>query len=217
MIEGLGEGGKKMTHYDENQWVDYVRGLADTTNHAELQSHLESGCAECSNTMQLFRRLATVAEHDAQNEVPSHAVRSVKAYFSLQQTERQPALVRLLGLNLAFDSFAEPAPVGTRSLDSASRQLVYYGNDYALTLRMNYDSEVSLGGELLHRDKGPVSNVPALLMSGHTVLGYSLSGDLGDFHLTCDQENPMRLRMLVDDDELIEIDLDWPQDFAQGG
>ena len=133
----------------------------------------------------------------------------------MQRTQSESSLVRFSKLEMAFDSVAEAVPAGARNLDSISRQLVYYGNDYALTLRMDLDTEISLGGELLHRDKGPVSNVPALLMSGHTVLGYSLSGELGDFHMTCGQEDPLRLRMLVNDDELIEIDLEWPEDFVE--
>ena len=52
-------------------------------------------------------------------------------------------------------------------------------------------------------------------MSGDTVLSYSLSGELGDFHMTCGHEDPLRLRMLVNDDELIEIDLEWLRDFVQ--
>jgi hypothetical protein len=201
-----------MRHYEESRWVDYVRGLADANAHQELKSHLEAGCPECSTTMELFRKVAKAAAHEIEHEPPEYAVHSVKAYFALQQTERQPASVRFLGLKLAFDSLAEPVGAGIRSLGGESRQLVYYANDYALTLRMDYDTDLSLGGELLHRDSGPVSNVPALLLSGHTVLGYSLSGELGDFHLTCSREKTMRLRMLVDKDELIEVDLDWPQD-----
>ena len=202
-----------MAHYEEDQWVDYVRGIDSPKVHVEMQSHLESGCSDCTRSMELFKKVVVAAAHDLEHAPPSYAVRSVKAYFSLQQTERKPALVRFLELNLAFDSFSEPLPAGTRGFDSASRQLLYYGNDYALTLRIDYDRDVSLGGELLHRDSGPVENVPTLLLSGHTVLGYSLSGELGDFHLTCGHENPMRLRMLVDKDELIEIDLDWTQEF----
>ncbi len=201
-----------MTHYKEDQWVDYVRGLADSCSRIELQEHLDSGCSECRGTMEHFESVAAVAARDLEHEPPPYAVRSVRAYFLLQQTQRESASVRFLKLSMAFDSLAEPACVGTRSLESTSRQLVYCGNDYVLTLRLDLDPEVSLGGELLHRDKGPVSNVPALLMSGHTVLGYALSGDLGDFHMACGREGPLRLRMLVNDDELIEIDLEWPQD-----
>lgn len=205
-----------MTHYAENQWVDYVRGLDDKNSRFELQEHLDSGCSECRETKERFDSVARLAAREPEQEPPAYAVRSVLAYFSLQQTQSESGWTRLLKLNMAFDSLGEPVHVGTRSLDSASRQLVYYGNDYALTLRMDLDSEVSLGGELLHRDRGPVSNVPALLMSGHTVLGYSLSGELGDFHMNCGQEDPLRLRMLVDNDQLIEIDLDWPTDSVQG-
>jgi hypothetical protein len=156
-----------MRHYEESRWVDYVRGLADANAHQELKSHLEAGCPECSTTMELFRKVAKAAAHEIEHEPPEYAVHSVKAYFALQQTERQPASVRFLGLKLAFDSLAEPVGAGIRSLGGESRQLVYYAN---------------------------------------------LSGELGDFHLTCSREKTMRLRMLVDKDELIEVDLDWPQD-----
>lgn len=201
-----------MAHYEEEQWVDYVRGVIDAADRSEIDEHLDSGCSQCTEASRAFEGLVGFAAREVESKPPAHLLRSIRAYYSLQQVDREPTLAERLKLTLAFDSFAEPARAGTRSIDSACRQMVYYGNDYALTLRMDYESEVSLGGELVHRKSGPVSNVPALLMSGHSVLGYSTSGELGDFRLSCDQDQPMRLRMLVNEAELIEIDLDWSED-----
>ncbi len=52
-----------MTHYDENRWVDYVRGLSDSGAQHELESHLGSGCSECANTAALFGRVAHCSAH----------------------------------------------------------------------------------------------------------------------------------------------------------
>lgn len=198
-----------MKHYEDSEWVDFARGMTRGERRAEMEDHLSSGCSDCARAAASFERIASLARCEAESEPPHWVLRNVYAYFSLQQVGREASLLEKLELHLAFDSLADGAVAGTRSLDSASRQVVYYGHDYALTLRMDYDSEVSLGGELLHRKSGPVPNVPALLMSGHSVLGYSLSGELGDFQMSCEKDQPIRLRMLVNDDELIEIDLDW--------
>ena len=51
-----------MEHYEEDQWVDYVRGLAESSLRRDLRSHLESGCPECSGMVEALRRVATVAD-----------------------------------------------------------------------------------------------------------------------------------------------------------
>ena len=57
-----------MTHYDENQWIDYVRALPDVGASRDLESHLESGCPACRATAMAFNRVATMATRETESD-----------------------------------------------------------------------------------------------------------------------------------------------------
>lgn len=199
-------------HYDASEWSDYVRGVSDGNKQQAMKAHLGSGCAPCSKTAGLLRRVTEVAVSDSRSAPPDYALRSVKAYFGLHSPERVSGL-RRMRVRLAYDSLLEPAPVGTRSLHTTSRQLVCYAKNYALTVRMDHlddknEHEMILAGEVLHQLDGPMPNVPAYLMSGRQVLAQTRSGELGDFHMTCTSATPLRLCLMVDNDQVMEVGLD---------
>jgi hypothetical protein len=76
---------------------------------------------------------------------------------------------------------------------------------------MDYERSVRdmvVVGQLLSRDWGPVADVQAYLLSGGRVLSHSITGRLGEFHMECRPCGPMNLRLVVNDDELIDIELD---------
>ena len=154
--------------------------------------------------------MVALARTDLQQPLPEHAMRSVKALSAIHLPERAPKLVSL-ALQLAFDSFLEPAPAGTRGLELSSRHLVYYAQNYALDLRLEYEAEtdlLQLGGEILDRKFGPVSDVPTFLIADDQVVSRSTSGELGEFNMTCDNEGSIRLCLVMNDDECIDVSLD---------
>ncbi len=63
-----------MTHYENIQLVDYVRGLVDPATAATMRSHLET-CPACDATARRLDMVATVARADAQFEPPAHLLR----------------------------------------------------------------------------------------------------------------------------------------------
>lgn len=198
-----------MKHYDMIQWSDYVRGVGDAELRRAMRDHLATGCPECGRTAQLLRGVVDVARSDRRHGPPESAVRAVRALFALQQPTASHWLSPLR-IRLAFDSLYEPAPAGVRGPETARRQLVYYAQDYALTLSLDYrpgpkGESLELGGEILRRSEGPIPEVPAYLMSGSQLLAHSFSSHLGDFHMECDPAERMRLCLLVDSAELIEI------------
>ncbi len=199
-----------MNHFDIADWTDYARNLIQDELRGDMDEHLASGCARCGRTLKALERVVTLARTDLQQPLPEHAMRSVKALSAIHLPERAPKLVSL-ALQLAFDSFLEPAPAGTRALELNSRHLVYYAQNYALDLRLEYEAGtemLQLGGEILDRKFGPVSNVPAFLISDDQVVSRSTSGDLGEFNMVCDNEGSIRLCLVMNDDECIDVSLD---------
>jgi len=63
-------------------------------------------------------------------------------------------------------------------------------------------------GQLLNRDWGPLPDVPAYLVSGDRVVSQSTTGRLGEFHMECQPRGPLHLRLVVNDEELIDVELD---------
>ena len=199
-----------MNHFNIADWTDYSRNLLEDDKREAMDDHLASGCARCGRTLSALQRVTNLARNDLQQSLPEHALRSVKALSAIHLPERAPKLVSL-ALQLAFDSFLEPAPAGTRGLELSSRHLVYYAQNYALDLRLEYEADtemLQLGGEILDRKFGPVSNVPTFLISDDQVVSRSTSGDLGEFNMTCDNEGSIRLCLVMNDDECIDVSLD---------
>ena len=199
-----------MNHFDIADWADYARNLIPDDRRGPMDDHLASGCARCGRTLSALKRVVTLARTDLRQSPPEHALRSVKALSALHLPERAPKLVSL-ALQLAFDSFLEPAPAGTRGAAPSSRHLVYYAQNYALDLRLEYQADtemLQLGGEILDRKFGPVSNVPTFLIADDQVVSRSTSGNLGEFNMTCDNEGSIRLCLVMNDDECIDVSLD---------
>ena len=199
-----------MGHFDITDWADYAHNLVADDRRQQMADHMASGCSRCARSLSALERVITVAQNENQQPIPEQAIRSVKALSAVHLPERAPRLVSL-ALQLAFDSFLEPAPAGIRSLEASSRHLVYYAQNYALDLRLDYqpDSEtLQLGGEILDRKFGPVANVPAFLISDDQIVSRSSSGDLGQFEMTCDNDGAIRLCLVMNDDECIDVSLD---------
>lgn len=128
--------------------------------------------------------------------------------------ERAPG-IHYLALQLAFDSFREPAPLGHRGSLSGERHLLYISREYALDLHLqSLDLESSvLRGELLSRSDGPVAEVPAFLLDGSRIAGYACTGSLGEFRLEADGAADLRLCLLLDPARCIDL----PIEFSAGG
>ena len=199
-----------MNHFDIADWTDYARNLVQDDRREQMDEHLASGCTRCRRTLSALERVATLARDDLRLSPPEPTLRSVKALSAIHLPERAPELVSL-ALQLAFDSFLEPAPAGFRGAEPSSRHLVYYAQNYALDLQLHYEAEtemLQLGGEILDRKFGPLANVPAFLIADDQVVSRSISGDLGEFSMTCGNEGSIRLCLVMSDDECIDVVLD---------
>ncbi len=198
-----------MNHYGVEEWTDFVRGLVRDENQRPMREHLAE-CEECASKARLLEKVTLAARSDSQLEPLDAAVRSVKAYF----TVRQPSGTRRfkpLGLEIAFDSLLLPQVAGARSGAAATRQLVCYASDYALTVRLDQEAkDLHLDGEILSRQSGPLADVRAFLLSRDEVLSQAVSGELGEFDLRATNGDQLRLSVVIDDERCLEVELDPP-------
>ncbi len=197
-----------MPHPTIGQLTDYLLREADATASERIADHLSSGCESCNRLFEMIERVQRVGVADAAERPPAAAVRTVKALCGFHRQRRRP---RELDMRLSFDSFLQPAAAGTRSPHTFSRHLVFYAEQLALDVRMDYERsarDLVIVGQLIDRDRGPLADVPVYLVSGEDALAHSATGTVGEFHMECRPSGELSLRLAVDDDQLIEVKLD---------
>ena len=200
-----------VSHCTIDQLTDYLLGRAAEETGAQVEAHLASGCGPCDRLLATLSRIQRVGRFDATHQPPGHAVRAVKALYGVDHARRQS---RPVEMRLSFDSRLSPSTVGTRSLHTSSRHLVFYSQNHALDLRLDSERstrDVVVVGQLLNRNWGPLPDVHAFLVSGGRVVAHSTTGCLGEFHMECRPAGSMRLQLAVDDKELIDVELDRRQ------
>ena len=77
-----------MRHFEIGQWVDMVRGVAGDRQMKEMQLHLGSGCKKCGRTVDMLRKVMSVAAAELEYEPPANAVEGARGIFALQQPEK---------------------------------------------------------------------------------------------------------------------------------
>ena len=197
-----------MTHCTIDQLTDHYLGEASEEASSRVVAHLETGCQRCNSLLAMLARIRRVGLADSARQPPDGVVRTVKALSGFARSGRRSRRVRM---RLSFDSLLSPGLAGSRSLHSSSRHLVFYSQNFALDLRMDYERsirDVVVVGQLLSRDWGPLCDVPAYLVSGEKVISHSTTGRLGEFHMECRPLGPMHLQLVVNDEELIDVELD---------
>ena len=198
-----------MTHFDITQWADFVRGLGDSAETAAMQRHLDGGCQRCASISGALGQLTETSEVDAAIAPPAGALRSVKAFFSVQRPEAASSWCELT-LSRVFDSRLAPAPAASRAPAGPGRQLLFESDDYTLELsvdRLPDASEAVLRGQLLEARGEPRSHTPVFLVGGGEVLDRAISERQGTFEMIGRLDRPCELWVFPDDENRIRLSL----------
>ena len=101
-----------MTHFSDEAWADFARGLSHSQASTGIQKHLREDCVECSQTSAVWSKIRALAAAESAYAVPDDAVRMVQLQF--EATHPKFTQDWALG-NLIFDSLTTPALPGVRS------------------------------------------------------------------------------------------------------
>jgi len=186
-----------MKHFGLEEWVDFSRDVIPEKRKKAMQHHLETGCADCGNVAQTWKRVYQMGRVDSSYEPPESILRAVKGNFAIHGPQPQssmPIVARLL-----FDSFANALPAGIRSGEGAARQLLYTTGTHEVDLRIEpqYDSaRVLFVGQLLNSAdvNQPVDKAIVALVAGKNTLAESVTNHLGEFSLDCKVEGSFQLQ-----------------------
>src|SRR5687767_7784918 len=111
----------KNKHIALSVMYDVLSGAA--TMDVVMKSHVNE-CLNCRSEMRWLESLWGFGSREKQTEPPDWEVSNAINVFQL----KRPSLVSFAKeviLNLVYDSFNEPAPVGVRSRDLPARQTLY--------------------------------------------------------------------------------------------
>jgi hypothetical protein len=206
-------GEEQMQHYSLEEWADFARGVAGDAKKKTMQTHLETGCKQCSKTAALWQRVNVTALRESTYVPPDVAVRSVKGLGAIHGIgQGSKATSRLAGL--LFDSFRAPAMAGVRSSSVATpaRQLLYGAGNYRIDVRMEPQTDsdkVAIIGQVLNAvDPAKQSpSMPVILFKGKKIMSVSHTNSFGEFNLECDLHTDLQLHFRIPSEQEVWIPL----------
>ncbi len=200
-----------MKHYAIDQWVDFTRGVVAGPEAEQMLAHLRSGCEECHRISDFTSKLSKACGELASTPVPESSLRLARAIFPVRMQDR-PRRGNRLPIEMIFDSFLVPSPVGLRSTWQVGWQGLYRAGDCSVDLRIEPElksSKAAVIGQITSHVLPAVEmgNLPVSLRAGKLVVAEAMSNRFGEFQMEYDQQTRLRLCISLRDAKSIEVPL----------
>ena len=188
-----------MKHFGSERWADLVRNVISEQDRAEMQKHLDQGCAGCKTDWAAWSRVASIAREEQTNEPPQDAVHQATAHLGLRRPWPAQSGIRHIAA-LVLDTFSAPAAVGVRSVQSTSRQLLYQQGTCVIDLRVELkpgSSKVSIVGQVQDSAMADADfkKVSVCALSENSLVMHTTTNDVGEFHLECEAVEKLSLQV----------------------
>jgi len=196
------------THFEDDAWLGFVRGLVIAEEKQAMRAHLNQGCEECRQTYEAWQRFVEIAKQEAWDVAPESAIRFVKAAFALR---RRVAFRQGLAhvAERIFDSFQEPLPMGLRGSPASPRQLLYQAGNLLIDLRLEQNPGASgaLTGQVVSAQSGQSTGCAGvvLLREPNTVIAQTITNSLGEFQLDFERQDDLRVCLELLDGTLLDV------------
>lgn len=183
-----------MTHFSEETWADFARGISDAKTKSEINSHLANNCRICAPAFETWKRLSAIGAKESIYNPPPDAVRMVKQEFGVKHAE--PAQWSVA--TLVFDTLAQPLPVGVRAGAVKARQLVYEAEGLTIDLRLDThprSKRVSAVGQVFDKRHASALGHAAVVLwteKGNPILE-TRANEHGEFQLEFDADQELRI------------------------
>jgi hypothetical protein len=176
-------------------WIDFVRGLAPGEQGLAMQKHLDQGCPNCRELVEMWKHVLDCAIKEKSQQPPEASVRMAKALFAMSRVQEGNAR-KICYAELVFDSFRHPLAAEIRSEGGSARQLVFQRRNYCIDVRIEQNGErLTIVGQML--DSGQASmgigNIPVRLLA---LKQQTTTNRFGEFQFECEAENAEDLRFL---------------------
>ena len=199
-----------MSHYAVDQWVDFNRGLVHGNEATQMRSHRE-GCGECAQLSEFTLRLAQVCIRSASVAVPDSALRLARAIFPVRVISR-PRRGNRIPIELIFDSFLAPMPVGLRATWQVGWQGLYRAGDCSVDVRIEPElksSRAAVIGQITNHVTPDVDmgNLAVSLRLGNELVAETVSNRFGEFQMEYEERAQLKLCIHLADTKIIQVPL----------
>jgi hypothetical protein len=196
------------THFDDDAWQSFVRGILSASKKQAMQSHLDRGCAECQRSYESWRRFVETTSSEGSVATADSANSLAKTVFALLRRIPFRAGLALLA-EPVFDSFRDLAPAGIRGAAAAPRQLVYEAGGYLIDLQLEQQAGPgALTGQVVHAcTEGATRGAGVVLLRDDSVVGQTVANSIGEFQLDCENWDNLKICLRLVDETFIEVKL----------
>jgi hypothetical protein len=206
-----------MKHYSLDQWIDFGRGLVGAEAGIRMRSHLAGGCTSCQREADFCAQLTKVCQRLENQrlgteQVPESVVRMAKAIFPVH-APNHPKRGNRLPIELIYDSFLVPTPLGLRATWQVGWQGLYRAGDCSLDVRIEPELQsmrAAVIGQITNHvlPQAEMSNIPVCLKSRKLVVAETVSNRFGEFQLEYEQQSQLKLCItLQNGSKIIQVPL----------
>lgn len=199
-----------MSHFSQETWADFVRGIDPGGSRGRVEEHLASDCKQCGTDHALWSTVVRLALKESEYVVPQEILEAAEEIFFVDDAahlEDWPLA------SMLFDSAFTPMAAGVRSGASSCRQLVYEGEGLMVDMRFErrpQSNKVSATGQVLDKDiplrwLGKAAIV--LWNDKGQLLTKTEAGEYGEFQFEFVPEERMRISIATADRRTLRIAL----------
>ncbi len=171
-------------HFSDEDWVDFVRGMATPARQQDIDRHLEAGCRDCTVQRKSWHTVADLMSADARYEPPASAVRNALIGYSIEKPAGR--IARALGaVQVLFDSALVPMPAGSRAATAPRRKVLYAVGD--LLVDVQIETRQTTRTLLVGQVTAPrgledhAEGVPIVILRNRKVIAEATTNSLGEF------------------------------------
>jgi hypothetical protein len=199
-----------MSHYAIDEWVDLTRGLVTGTEAVAMRLHADS-CSECGRLSEFTMELTQICVSSASVTVPESALHLARAIFPVRVTSR-PKRGNRIPIELIFDSFLAPMPVGLRATWQIGWQGLYRAGDCSVDLRIEPElksSRAAVIGQITNHvtPEENMANLPVSLCLGKELVAQTVSNRFGEFQMEYEERAQLKLCIHLANAKIIQVPL----------
>ncbi len=203
-----------MSHFSDEIWTDWARGVATPDVGTEIRDHLALGCAECSSSLATWEGVAELASRERAYDPPASVLQRAVSLFEQHAPSRALVLDRGVQFaELVFDSFRSPLPEGVRSLDRATRHVNYKAGSYFVDVRIeeaNSSGRAAVVGQLMHHPDASgmsLEGLSVVVTSERSTVAETTTNRFGEFAFEMETHRDNRLSIGIGEEFAVVVPL----------
>jgi hypothetical protein len=171
-----------INHPEFAEILDLLEGKLPSGLKNKVESHLESGCSGCAESMQWARLTTSLMKSADLIDAPEFMVQKALRAFP----RKRRSLQEWIHARLEFDSSLVPALQGVRSEDAGPRQWTYATRSHKVFLMLQPGSKGSMLTGQVVAGSSKSDNVSCLveLIRGKKVVASGSTNENGEFMLS---------------------------------